>query len=132
MSQAQDQATAHERSKCYHLDVDSFSLMTDGDLLTEYLESPMVRGCADPIQYWSSLLVGGDPRAQMALDFLLAPAASTDVECAFSHGGLTVSKRQHALSNESVCSATVLGSWAGVADLIPEDEIIGAMKERNK
>ncbi|TDL18306.1 hypothetical protein BD410DRAFT_693253, partial [Rickenella mellea] len=51
-------------------------------------------------------------------------ASSTDVERAFSRGGLTVSKRRHALADESMCAATVLSSWAEVDGLIPEDTIV--------
>ena len=86
--------------------------------------------CADPIQYWSSL-VGVHPLAQMALDFLSAPAASTDVERAFSRGGLTVSKHRHNLSEKSVRAATVLGSWAQAGGIIPEEIILEHFKNKN-
>ncbi|KAK7689201.1 hypothetical protein QCA50_002610 [Cerrena zonata] len=115
-----------------YFDIDDFGTTPDGDLLAEYLESLTIRGCADLIQYWSSLLAGGDPRAQMALDFLSAPATSTDIERAFSCGGLTVLKCRHALSDKSTRAATVLSSWAHVKGLIPEEDMVRAMKERNK
>jgi hypothetical protein len=59
-------------------------------------------------------------------------ASSTDVEQAFSHGGLTVSKMQHSLSDESMQAATVLGSWCSLPGAIPCDEIITVFKEKNK
>ncbi|TDL15373.1 hypothetical protein BD410DRAFT_732808 [Rickenella mellea] len=57
-------------------------------------------------------------------------ATSTDVECAFSQGGLTVSKCRHALSDESTRAATILGSWAGIGGLIPE-MIIQAFRDKS-
>ncbi|KAK7693995.1 hypothetical protein QCA50_003571 [Cerrena zonata] len=126
------EASSTRKNRHYHEDVDSFGISTDGDLITEYLESPILSSCADPIMYWSSQLAGGDPRAQFALDFLSAPAASTDVERAFSHGGLTVSKRRHALTHHSTRAATVLGSWAAIPGLLPEDTIVSDLKKRNK
>lgn len=68
----------------------------------------------------------------MAIDFLSAPASSTDVERAFSRGGLTVSKRRHSLSDESTRAATVLSSWASVPGLIPEDEIVAVFRDKTK
>lgn len=71
--------------------------------------------------------------ARMALDFLSAPAASVDVERAFSRGGLTVSKRRHALGDESVRAATVLGAWAATApEVIPEAEIVEVFRNKSK
>jgi hypothetical protein len=59
-------------------------------------------------------------------------AASTNVERAFSHGGLTVSKMRHHLSDTSVRSATVLGSWASLPGLIPKNEIVKLFKNKSK
>ncbi|KAK7434482.1 hypothetical protein VKT23_020165 [Stygiomarasmius scandens] len=67
------------------------------DIFTQYIkEEPCTN---DPIQFWTSKLdkPGDKPTpkgalAQMGLDFCSAPAASTDVECLFSHGGLLVTK----------------------------------------
>ena len=88
------------------------------------------------------MATAGHPLAQMALDFLLTPgmiayatlpfakdahyltATSTDYEWAFSQGGLTVSRMCHALSDESVHAATVLGSWCSLPDIIPQEEIM--------
>jgi hypothetical protein len=47
----------------------------------------------------------------IAATHIQCAATSTDVEHAFSHGGLTVSKMQHSLSNESTCVASILGAW---------------------
>lgn len=60
-------------------------------------------------------------------------ATSTDVERAFSRGGLTVSKMRHALSDESTRAATVLGSWAAsFSDLIPHADIVTLFKDKSK
>ena len=59
-------------------------------------------------------------------------ASSTNVERAFSHGGLTVSKMWHSLSDQSVRAATVLGSWSHISQLIPHDEFITVFKEKSR
>lgn len=43
-----------------------------------------------------------------------------------------MSKRRHALSDESVRAATVISSWMDIPGLIPEGEIIGVFKEKSK
>lgn len=58
-------------------------------------------------------------------------AASTDVERAFSKGGLTVSKRRHALNDASVRASTVLGSW-GLKGLLPETKILEALDKKTR
>jgi hypothetical protein len=63
---------------------------------------------------------------------LLSPATSTDVERAFSRGGLTVSKMQHSLSDESTRAATVLGSWCTFPGAVPHEEIMSAFKEKGR
>ena len=59
-------------------------------------------------------------------------ASSCDVERAFSHGGLTVSKYRHALSEESTRAATLLNSWSTIPGLIPEAEIIQSFKDKSR
>jgi hypothetical protein len=59
-------------------------------------------------------------------------ATSTDVEHAFSCGGLTVSKMRHSLSDESTRAATVLSSWCKFPSAIPHDEIISTFKDKSK
>ena len=58
-------------------------------------------------------------------------ATSTDVEHAFSRGGLTVSKMQHSLSDELTRAATVLGSWCTFPDLVPCGEIVSKFKDKS-
>jgi hypothetical protein len=59
-------------------------------------------------------------------------ATSTDVERAFSRGGLTVSKMRHSLCDESVRAASILGSWCSLPDAIPREEIITAFHDKAK
>ena len=59
-------------------------------------------------------------------------ATSTDVERAFSHGGLTVSKMRHLLSDESTRAASVLGAWRSLPGAIPRNEIMDAFKDKSK
>ena len=120
------------------------------DALEEYLTSPTIRlgGNMDVITYWANAKVSGHPLAQMALDFLSVPgslpsmlrrcmvpdsitlATSTDVERAFSRGGLTVSKLRHSLGDETTRSASVLGAWAEVPDLIPFSDLVNFFDEK--
>lgn len=68
----------------------------------------------------------------MLLHSILFIATSTDVERAFSRGGLTVSKMRHSLSDESTRAATVLGSWCDFPGAIPRDDVIATFCDKNK
>ena len=57
-------------------------------------------------------------------DLHLLVATSTDVECAFSHGGLTVSKLCHSLSDEFTWCSSVLGAWTEVPDLVSFNALV--------
>ncbi|KAF5318504.1 hypothetical protein D9619_011038 [Psilocybe cf. subviscida] len=105
---------------------------SDSDALEDWLSSPPIATNADPITYWNGMLATGHPLAQMALDFLSVPATSTDVERAFSRGGLTVSKLRHNLSDRSVRSATVLGMWVEHGDLVPMDTVTRVFEEKRR
>ena len=59
-------------------------------------------------------------------------ASSTDIERAFSHGGLTVSKMRHSLADTSVRAATVIGSWSDFLKLIPHNELAAAFNDKGK
>lgn len=107
------------------------------DALEEHLSTPCLGDVDDPLAHWNGVLTSSrsaekQALARMALDFLSTPAASTDVERAFSRGGLTVSKRRHSLNDESTRAATVLSSWATVDGVIPEREILELLREKNK
>ncbi|KAF8583674.1 hypothetical protein K439DRAFT_1316205, partial [Ramaria rubella] len=54
----------------------------------------------------------------------ICAATSTDTECAFSGGGLTVSCMRHSLLDKSTHMATVLASWASVSGTILEADLI--------
>lgn len=119
-----------------------------GDALEEWLSSPPIPLCADPILYWTGMQAAGHPLAAMALDYLSVPgmhifwslkrahfdvmplARSTDVEREFLRGGLTVSKLCHLLSNKSTWCATVLGSWVQ-AGVVPKELIIARFAEKH-
>lgn len=73
----------------------------------------------------------GHPLAQMALDYLSVPATSTDVERAFSRGGLTVSKLRHSLTDESTRCSSVLELWAEIDGFIPLDKIVALFKDKS-
>ena len=59
-------------------------------------------------------------------------ATSTDVERAFSRGGLTVSKMRHSLSDESTRAASVLGAWCDLSGAVPWNEIMAVFSEKGK
>jgi len=65
------------------------------------------------------------------LDLIYA-ATSTDVERAFSWGGLTISKMRHSLSDESTRAASVLGAWCDLPGAVPHDDIVAVFKEKSK
>ncbi|KIP02039.1 hypothetical protein PHLGIDRAFT_79700 [Phlebiopsis gigantea 11061_1 CR5-6] len=113
-------------------DIDFFNVSDSPDPITEYLDTALLGHVVDPIQFWNSQLARGHPLASMALNFLSVPASSVDVERAFSRGGLTVLKCRHALSDESVRAATILGSWASVKGLIPEADILEVFRNKSK
>ncbi|EKM48606.1 uncharacterized protein PHACADRAFT_108614 [Phanerochaete carnosa HHB-10118-sp] len=91
------------------------------DALDEWLQSPPLLTVNDLLAFWDVQVNGPNCLlASIALDSLSVPAASTDIERAFSQGGLTVLKHCHSLNNESTRAATVISSWAAVMWLIPE------------
>lgn len=55
-------------------------------------------------------------------------ATSTDTECTFSRGHLTVSRLRHSLGEDSVRAGTVVGSWAGIPAILREDDLANIMK----
>ena|ERR1700722_1221180 len=59
-------------------------------------------------------------------------ASSTDVKRAFSHGGLTVSKMRHVLSDSSVIAMTVLGSWCKLPGNISSNELVMSFNNKHK
>jgi hypothetical protein len=59
-------------------------------------------------------------------------ASSTEVERAFSKGGLTVSKMRHSLSDKSIRAVTVLRSWCDMPDIIPCEELASKFADKLK
>lgn len=148
----QIQGTTAPKKNKYFDELDTFGTnpMSSDDPITDWLSTPPFASVMDPIAWWVSMGAAGHPLARMALDFLSAPgmfsckiikdnadvvsipATSTDVERAFSHGGLTVSKMRHSLSDKSVRAATVVGSWAGLPGAIPSSEITTIFNDKSK
>lgn len=113
------------------------------DELEAYLEAPPLSTVEDPLAYWDIVLKTSpsSPLATMAIDFLTAQgtshthlslswrlppliATSTDSERSFSSGRLTVSRLRHSLSDESVRTGTVLGSWCDYPEIVPEAQLV--------
>lgn len=98
---------------------------TDCDPFDDFINGPQSN--EDPIFYWLASLplpkskptMLNQALAHMALDFLAAPAASTDVERLFSHSGLVVAKCRYNLTAEHIRQSTVLGNWLSIPDLAP-------------
>lgn len=117
--------------------LDRYGRNSAEDVLEEWFASPCLGDVDNPIQHWNSILTSSkNPEkralARMSLDYLSVLTSSTDVEWAFSHGSLTVSKRWHALNDESTRAAIVLSSWAKVTGLVPEEEIIEVFRGKTK
>lgn len=68
----------------------------------------------------------------MSFSLYIFLAASTDVERAFSRGGLTVSKLRHKLKEGSVRAGTLLSDWDKQPGLIPTDKILEAFGEKRR
>jgi hypothetical protein len=58
-------------------------------------------------------------------------ATSTDVERAFSKGGLTISRFRHSLADESARASTVVGSWSALG-VIPKDLIVQMFQDKHR
>ncbi|KIM78749.1 hypothetical protein PILCRDRAFT_75126, partial [Piloderma croceum F 1598] len=82
--------------------------------------TPPISNITNGLQYWTTMAVSRHPLAPMVKNFLFIPATSTDVEHAFSCGGLTVSKMHHSLSDQSTHAASVLGAWCDLLVLCHE------------
>lgn len=57
-------------------------------------------------------------------------ATSTDVERAFSRGGLTISKLRHSLTDKSARASTIVGMWSNRDGLVPVSSIVSLFKEK--
>ena len=120
-----------------------------GDVVDGWLNTPTISNISNGLQYWAAMAASGHPMAPMAKNFLSIPgtyqstysiihfitrytATSTDVECAFSRSGLTVSKMRHSLSDESTRAASVLGAWSDLAGAVPREEIMEIFKDKGR
>ncbi|KDQ59838.1 hypothetical protein JAAARDRAFT_126643, partial [Jaapia argillacea MUCL 33604] len=121
----------NSNSHKYFGDIELSTANATHNLLTEYLASPALPLVTDPIAFWVSQIPEKNPLATMALDFLTAPTASTDVERAFSSGGRQVSKLRHSLADETIRAVTVLGSWSDNS-LVPQSDLIDNIQKKTK
>ncbi|KAJ7359547.1 hypothetical protein DFH08DRAFT_801337 [Mycena albidolilacea] len=104
-------ASERSTSRNKHFDV-LYEPETTVDPLDDWISSAVIITTAEAITWWT--------------------ATSTDVERAFSRGGLTVSKMRHSLSDESTRAATVIGSWINLPDTIPREKIIRKFKDKSR
>ena len=136
-------------SENFFKDINDFGCEATSDPLDEWLTTPVIKSVRDPMVWWYQNREW-NALAVMALDILSSPgkfllcsfywgvylhgdkATSTEVECAFSRGGLTVSKHRHNLLDESTHAATVLSSWANIEGLIPEANIVKMFRDKSK
>ncbi|KAF9064975.1 hypothetical protein BDP27DRAFT_1139611, partial [Rhodocollybia butyracea] len=84
----------------------------------------------EPFEYWSSIwpqnsktITPCQALAHIALNFLAAPAASTNVEHLFLKSGLIISKKCHNLTPDHIRQSMVLGNWLTVPGLVPVSDI---------
>ncbi len=116
------------------------NLGTKGDALEDYLTTPVVTTCTNPLLYWVLQLdvpdskgkitvTAGGALAQMALDYLSVPgklrflfavhsysfgviaATSIDIKHLFLHAGLVVTKHCFNLSDALTQAQVLLQSW---------------------
>ncbi|KIJ07989.1 hypothetical protein PAXINDRAFT_59310, partial [Paxillus involutus ATCC 200175] len=63
------------------------------------------------LKYWELARATRPRVAQMALDFLSAPASSVDAERSFSCGRLQVNHLQHNIGSQAFKAQMAIGSW---------------------
>ncbi|GBE85873.1 hypothetical protein SCP_0803950 [Sparassis crispa] len=109
------------------------------DSIEAYLESPLVssddiRLAGGVLGYWAQASHARPRLAQMALDYLTAPAesaSSVDAERAFSGGRLTVNHLQHQMSSQTFKAQVAVGSWVGTP-LLPDVKACAEFIETKK
>lgn len=86
------------------------------DSMDAYLNTPCISrteilAAGGILHYWENARATRPRLAQMALDFLSAPASSVDAERAFSGGRLQVNHLQHGVSSQTFKAQMAVGSW---------------------
>ncbi|KAF5359897.1 hypothetical protein D9757_015143 [Collybiopsis confluens] len=115
--------------------LDAPAVQADRDPFEDFINGDVTND--EPLDYWSRLtakkgsatVTPVQALACMALDFLSAPATSTDVERLFSHAGLVVSKRRYNLTPDSIRQSVVLGNWLACG-VVPYAEIACTLKKK--
>ncbi|KAF5336727.1 hypothetical protein D9757_015382 [Collybiopsis confluens] len=115
--------------------LDAPAVQADRDPFEDFINGDVTND--EPLDYWSQLtakkgsatVTPVQALACMALDFLSAPATSTDVERLFSHAGLVVSKHRYNLTPDSIRQSVVLGNWLACG-VVPYAEIARTLKKK--
>ncbi|QRV73566.1 hAT family dimerization protein [Ceratobasidium sp. AG-Ba] len=97
---------------------------TNNDCIEAYFNSPCISSDiiaqhGGMLGYWHHELKRRPAVAQMALDYLTAPATSVDAERAFSGGRLTINHLQHQMSVQTFQAQMAIGAWFGTP-LLPD------------
>ncbi|KAJ7220084.1 ribonuclease H-like domain-containing protein [Mycena pura] len=131
--------TEAQPTVCLPTIFDDLDVTLSTDPFEHFIASPPIpkEHCSQPLLWFGTVSpYASDPSPnnkafiRMAQDFLSAPATSTDVERAFSHGGGMVTKRRHALSAESIRANALVSAWRR-QDLVPEAEAIKVLGNRH-
>ncbi|CAL9695883.1 unnamed protein product [Knipowitschia caucasica] len=78
-----------------------------------YRAEPTIDMTDCPLQWWSSHVGAHEELAQLALQYLAAPASSVPCERLFSVAGHIVNKKRAALLSENVNKLVCLSNWLG-------------------
>ncbi|KAF8750489.1 hypothetical protein RHS01_09219 [Rhizoctonia solani] len=105
--------------------------------LSIYLASPLVSEAevnqrGDLLQFWESEVNTGLALGRLALDILIAPSSSVDVERAFSGGRMSVNYRQHGTSLATFRAKMAVGSWFGTPLLSDVTEVVGMIEGKGE
>ncbi|QRV95405.1 hAT family dimerization protein [Ceratobasidium sp. AG-Ba] len=97
---------------------------TNNDSIEAYFNSPCISSeiiaqHGGILGYWHHESKRRPAVAQMALDYLTAPATSVDTERAFSGGRLMINHLQHQMSAQTFQAQMAIGAWFGTP-LLPD------------
>ncbi|EIW62753.1 uncharacterized protein TRAVEDRAFT_112599, partial [Trametes versicolor FP-101664 SS1] len=81
------------------------------DELVRYLEADPVH-TQDAVQWWLDRQESYPRLSRMAIDYLMVPATSVDVERVFSRGRLLLPYVRNRLSAQSTRASMCLGTWS--------------------
>ncbi|CAE7168274.1 unnamed protein product [Rhizoctonia solani] len=124
-------ARRHATSRSLGLAASATQSAPTRDTIEAYLDSPtmpssLIQHAGGVLGYWSAELTNRPRVAQMALDYLTAPASSVDAERAFSCGRLMIGHLQHRMSPQTFQAQMIIGSWFGTS-LLPDVESVASI-----